>query len=98
MVLAARTAPGVRMCAPCWVASWQRGGLQDSSKAGQATGPCQSLHLLIKEVRDGTIKINPYNLTFLFKSFISNVFPDDFFSAELLELDCEVHQLVVDLQ
>ena len=61
-----------------WVA-WQRGSPQDSSKPGQTPWPCWLLHLLIKEVRDGMIKINSYNLTFLFKSLISNVFPTYFF-------------------
>ena len=52
-------------------------------KGRQTPWPCGLLHSVVKEVRDGMMKINPYNLPFLFKSFISNVFCTYFF-PELL--------------
>lgn len=57
-------------------------GLKSSLKVGRLRGHADSYQT--KEVRDGRTKWNPYNLTFLFKSLISNVFPTHFFCPELL--------------
>lgn len=50
----------------------EKGSIQRQSsgllKGRQTPWPCGFLHLLVKEVRGGMIKLNSYNLTFLFKS------------------------------
>ena len=82
MISAVRAACGVLLCLLCHPAGERppkEAVFRVPFKAGRFCGPADSD--AIKEARDGRIKFNPYHLTFLLKSLISNVFPTHFLSS-----------------